>query len=702
MDPRNRQKRMDSTVSGREEFRIPPWVILSLIVFIGIVSFGLLIPYLGYFWDDFPLAWIAEIYGKDGLVRYFSTNRPYWGLLYQITTPLLGSVPWHWQLFGLVWRILTAVAFWLLLRKLWPNKPMVALFGSIAFLVYPGFTQQWISLVYSHFFIILTAFITSLMLTILSVRKINESEKSAAGYIYAFLALLLSLINLISMEYFFTLELIRPFLIWIINGEYFYDRKVRIQKTILNWSPYLLLFAGVIVWRAFFFPYQTVNYQLGFFDRFSEGPFSALFSLFLNIITSVWKVGILSWLSVFFPPNLSEVGRITIVVSYGLALISFGLIFLWLFIFIRRSMKAVNSNDSDAGFRIQLLWLSLIALLLAGWPFWLIDLAPDLKFSLDRFTLPFMLGSALLIISIIEFLHINFMLKSIIILILICFSIGRNFRLANDYRRDWELQRRFFWQLVWRVPNLKKGTTILTNELPLTYYSDNSLTAPLNWIYAPDNSSEKMSYFLLYAARRLGSSLPKMKENQPIEVDYLAANFHGNTSQIVTVFYEPPACLRVLDENLDVVNHMLPLLMQEAATLSSYENILLDSDLPPAVPPEEIYAPEENHGWCYYYQKAEIARQAGDWEQVIKLGEQAFALGDYPNDPAERLPYIEGYARTGNWERAVQLTEESGRVSPDMNPVLCLVWERIDNGTHESNQKDEALTEIGSMLDCSK
>ena len=35
----------------------------------------------------------------------------------------------------------------------------------------------------------------------------------------------------------------------------------------------------------------------------------------------------------------------------------------------------------------------------------------------------------------------------------------------------------FLWQLSWRIPGLEKGTTVLTNDIPLRYYSDNSLTA---------------------------------------------------------------------------------------------------------------------------------------------------------------------------------------------------------------------------------
>ena len=88
-----------------------------LLLVIAILAYGLLIPTLGFFWDDFPLSWIYDTYGVDGLERYFSTNRPYWGLLFRLTMPLLGDSPLAWQLFGLFWRWMSAVLLWLLLRR---------------------------------------------------------------------------------------------------------------------------------------------------------------------------------------------------------------------------------------------------------------------------------------------------------------------------------------------------------------------------------------------------------------------------------------------------------------------------------------------------------------------------------------------------------------------------------------------------------
>lgn len=49
----------------------------------------------------------------------------------------------------------------------------------------------------------------------------------------------------------------------------------------------------------------------------------------------------------------------------------------------------------------------------------------------------------------------------------------------------------------------------------------------------------------------------------------------------------------------------------------------------------------------------------GDWDEVVALGEQAFASGDYPDDP-DLKPYLsEGYAHQSDWEIAVELSQSS-------------------------------------------
>ena len=142
--------------------------------------------------------------------------------------------------------------------------------------------------------------------------------------------------------------------------------------------------------------------------------------------------------------------------------------------------------------------------------------------------------------------------------------------------------------------------------------------------------------------------------------------------------------------------------MREASALSNPDQILDSSE---AVMPS-IYYPEPVHGWCYYFEKADLARQFGKWEEVVSLGDKALKLSDHPNNPVERFVFIEGYAHTGDWDRALKLSNESYKVSKDyVGPLLCQLWKRIETDTRNSSQSDaanrsEVVTEARNMFAC--
>ena len=75
-------------------FLTTPPLVLAIV---AVLAYGLLLPQLGFYWDDLPMSWIRYQLGPEAMARYFSTNRPVWGLLYQVTTRLLPQVPIYWQ-----------------------------------------------------------------------------------------------------------------------------------------------------------------------------------------------------------------------------------------------------------------------------------------------------------------------------------------------------------------------------------------------------------------------------------------------------------------------------------------------------------------------------------------------------------------------------------------------------------------------------
>ncbi len=657
----------------------------GIMLVVCFLAYGLLIPSLGFYWDDLPMSWIPYELGREKSVLYFSENRPVWGELYWFTTRILPHTPLAWQIFGLVWRWLSGVSLWLLMRKIWPERQSLALGASLLFLVYPGFNQQFGSYLYAHFWIILTAFLLSFWLMLLA------EENRRLYRPLAIPALLLSAANLWTLEYFYLFDLLRPLVLFaFLRAEP--DRKGRLKRSLLAWLPYLSVFLLSLYWRLFLYKGQTTHYQFDLLAGLANDPAGTLKSLAGMFFNSLWIVNLPAWLKAFeFPDPALQGWRVFGTWGVLVAGLGAGL-----------AVCLLKVREEAGGGRPAGKWVTAAGLLIciiAGWPFYLIGQPPTLAFPMNRFTISFMLGASLLLAGLLEWLPARPWQKALVLVLVVAFSAGRQFQWADEYRRAWATQKTLFWQMSWRMPGIQPHTMLLLNEDGIDYFSDNSLSTPLNWIYAPENRSDELHYMLYFPTNRLGGdNLPALEPGHATSHDYdRVAVFHGNTSQAIVMVYSPPACLRVLDPAFDGDNHFIPDIMREAAHLSDARWILTGGT--PRLP--EIYAPEPVHGWCYFFEQAELARQAGNWERAAQLGDKAFALDDHPNDPVERFVFIEAYAHTGNWERAAELSIQSYRVSRNyVRPLLCTLWQRIDQETGASPEKDGALLEMRTTLGC--
>jgi hypothetical protein len=589
-----------------------------------------------------------------------------------VTTRLIPQVPVYWQIFALLWRWLGALVVWAIGRELWKDKPRFALGLAILFLLYPGFNQQWGAYLYSHFFIVLFFFLFSILL-MLRRRTVP--------------ALLFSALNLWMMEYFFPLEFARVGFLWLSLRDEYPAPRDRIKPTLKRWWPYLAVFALAIFSRLFIFNNQI--YGFGLMGKLKAAPLGTLLALARDVFSSLWIVIVRAWIQTFVAIDPAMHGVRTIALYVAVTLIVFVLAAFFLF-----------KQNEDTGRRqesYQAIGLGLFLLPFAGAPFWLTGLVISLAHPASRFTLPFMLAVCLIVLGLIDLIPWH-RLRYALLIVLIALAAGRQFLWSTDYLRDWQAQKNLFWQMAWRAPGLKPGTLVLMNE-ELTFYADNSLSPVLNWIYAPNKHSDQIDYVLFYPTNREDGELPALKPNIPIDYDYIAGHFKGNTSQAVAFYYDPPSCLRLLEPDIDPDNHFIQLesMMREASALSASSQIVTSSE---ATLPA-IYQPEPVHGWCYYFERADLARQLDDWEQVVRLGDAAFKLADHPNNPIERFVFIEGYAQVGEWDRAVKLSRESYRVSKEyVGPLLCRLWQRIETETADSVERNAALSEVESMLAC--
>jgi len=654
------------------------------LLFLGVafLAYGLLFWRHGFYWDDMPISWIRYELGREALTKYFYTARPVWAVLYQITTTFLPPVPWVWQIFSILWRWLGVVLLWRLVREVWPDRQTMAVLAALLFLLYPGFNLQWASFLTTHFWIVVCFFLASFLLMLRAMKTPDRY------WWYTVPAMALSALNLWMLEYFYSLELIRIVVIFYVVLQTWQAEKFvhTVRRTLLHWLPYLLVFIANMLYRIFVFTNEAYGNAL--FSELRADPLQAVIDLLKNILSDLWLALAQAYGTILIFPNVALDGPLTSLMYVAVVAIVGVLVF----IFIRGADSRIDRRSAYWAMAIGFL-----AMLLGGGPYWLAKLNINLSFPASRFTMSFMFGASLLVAGLFELLPGKIRLA--LAVALVALTAGRQVMIGDSFLRDWESQKNLFWQMRWRALALQPHTLVLMNE-ELTYYADNSISAAVNWMYDPNASADDIHYALFYPGNRLGGSLPSLEPDTPVRYTYIAGYFNGNTSDVVAFYYAPPYCLRLLDPDLDSSNRFIleDSLMRDASALSNPERILRE----PAASMPSFYDPEPAHGWCYYFQKAELARQFEDWDEVKNLSNAAFKLDEHFNNPVELFVFIEGYAHTGDWDEAIELSKEARKVSKNyVDPLLCKLWARIDLQTENSRQKTDSFDEIHKLIACS-
>lgn len=670
-------------------FSFPSWSIPIALLALTLLAYGLRAFSLGFFWDDWPYLWYFHRFGPDGIITAFTQDRPFLSLIYNATLSLLGDSAQGWQMFALLARWLCSLGLWWVLTLAWPRHPHKTAWVAFLFAIYPGFTQQWISIIYGQAFFLYALLFFSIGLTLwLARRRASLSGWKLVGG--TLLALALSAFTMFSTEYFFGLELLRPVLLWLVLADHPAEThqvtsepgqkrlRRRLASTAAWWAPYLGLMILFVIWRGLIHTFPSA--ELTTLEGISQSPLGAVQSLLLTILEDLVEATLAAW-----GQPLQLAGLIETAGAFaGLRLFAIiaGTGFLaavYLTHLFPGALVANRPAQAHNRWAWQAIAVGLIALAVAGWPFWITGLPMRMGFPQDRYTLPLIPGISLLLAGLIDLLggrdnlNADIPRKAILLGIMVGLAVGFHNNQALKYRQDWHAARDFFWQLTWRAPNVETGTLFLTESLPFAYFEDDSLTSPLNWTYDPGGDSTRMGY-MLYDLHVRQYSLPGLQPNLPVKKDFRATLFEGSTSQVLVVNYQPPGCVHVLDPIYDADLFNFPELLQRAIPLSNPAQWIEDTH--PSAAPPGIFPDEPKHRWCYFYEKAELARQQQDWDTIYRLGQESIKAGYRPEDPAEYLPFIEGYLRLWLQDDAFQLTSSAYEGSWKLRPALCAVWTR--------------------------
>src|ERR1051325_9939198 len=123
-------------------FKNETFIACLLLVLTALITYGLSIPQLGYYRDDWFVLWSGHARGAASIGPLFASDRPFMGVVYSYVYRLLWDTVINWHLYALLWRFIGGLAFFWILRILWPDQKYLTTLMTVLFIVYPGFLSQ--------------------------------------------------------------------------------------------------------------------------------------------------------------------------------------------------------------------------------------------------------------------------------------------------------------------------------------------------------------------------------------------------------------------------------------------------------------------------------------------------------------------------------------------------------------------------------
>jgi hypothetical protein len=185
---------------------------------------------------------------------------------------------------------------------------------------------------------------------------------------------------------------------------------------------------------------------------------------------------------------------------------------------------------------------------------------------------------------------------------------------------------------------------------------------------------------------------------EPDTFQKYVTSFTTTVKDVVAITFEPGSdqCLWILGPHLANVRELTP----QARTWLEVSNPWRLKAAPENIPPAAIFGQEPPHGWCYYYEKADLAGQYQRWDEVTVLWREAGDRGLRAANGVELLPFISAFAMHDDWEEARLLTMEAKALPDRSTSVLCDLWRSLASTAQATGARDRAVEQMESDLEC--
>jgi hypothetical protein len=596
--------------------------------------------------DDWYYAMDRLIGGAGIFQAMFSVDRPIRGPLFEIYYQLFGIQPLPYHLASFLWRFLGGLAALWLFNMLWPRQRRAALFMALLFTLFPGYTR-WME-GFENQPRILSSFLEvfSIALTIEAIKTSSLAPKIAAwigsillGWVYTAL-----------VDFSVGMELFRLLCVFVLVS---HDQQNLsfIKKAVLAiraWAIAVVIPVGFLFWKLFIFHGERkqtdIATQLGYLIT---SPVH-IGSLWLtHLFQSAANVAFLSWGAAPFQ-SLFSLSLRDVAIGILLAVIPVAAVFFSNRILYKENddQKNVPDSSSPNAWQVEAIWIGLIGVIAGVLPVVMANRYVNFT-AFSHYALPASLAGAVFIGGLVYSI-LSSRIRLSVVSALVLSAVLTHYAISTRVVNEQDTISAFWQQVAWRAPDIKKGTTLIVNypNLDLGDAVD-AVMGPANFIYYPEQTNQIPATYPLY------SMLPTKYTIQDIIVSQNRGDgYRTHVGEInydrLLVISQPSdtACAHVIDQRWPLFSEVESPQIVLAATRSKVENILTDKESPKLA--EFLFGLEPAHQWCFYFEKADLALQTGDWEKVAKLGDEAIESGFQPGDLVEWTPFLQAYAYLGN------------------------------------------------------
>lgn len=616
---------------------------IPLLVLISGLLYLLFVPQFGYFNDDWYLMYAAGAKGASAFKNIYIVDRPMRALVLSPAYLLFGNNPILYNLSAWGWRVISAVIFYYLLKLLWPQQKKVIWTSALLYLIYPGFLSQFNGIDYQSQMVSLAMMMLSLLLLVFAYKSPNLPMR----LILFFFIFLTSTLYLGLVEYFIGMEIFKiAFILLLVFRERNGRNWRELAKKATLWISYsLAALLPFLIWRLFFFHSARgatdVNTQLA---NIRANPILALQGWFFTLFKNIGDVTFFAWIS----PLLGRIHRIAAGDwILGIALAGLILALVWLEFRKERDLK---NEPTDSNWKAEAAWLGWVMLVFGLLPVILVGRYVDFR-SFSRYALAPSIGVVLLWQAGLAFIP-SVRFRNAVYAIMIVSSSLTHYGNSIIHVNATEEMSQFWWQVSWRIPQLRAETTLLANYPDIAAEEDYFIWGPANLIYYPESMNEKYPQPGIYSllatdeatVKKIMEGAKKGYSNRRSIRTY--PNYGG-----VLILSQPTStsCVQVISGGQTEYSSFEDERIVRIGSSSDANFILTEESF--RQPPQIPFRLEPEHTWCYYYEKASFARQLNDWDEVLRLANEAFDKGFAPQDEIEWLPFLQAYAVTNDLTR---------------------------------------------------